>query len=893
MDDNNPDFISEGSKDAAPFTHDTTKEGGIAHFVNGGEPQASPQAPIDTSQNPDFIPDGQFPTTQTTPVDTSQNPDFIPDDQMPKSDGETYGSGLQTLGAFGEGLGRGALSSPLFTALELGSGLTTGEAIRKREEQSPFVSKAGEGLGLAGSMAVPWGQGALLGRAAEGVAGAVGLGAKALDAASLSTKVGATALKAATEFGLLQSGDEITNKIIQDPNTSSQLSMIDNPITNILKASATGAALGGAFGLASPLLMKGAPAAAKMFEEIKGTLGFRGATDKVAEKMTDELTSLHNTATDIARGKYGENGTRDQAIKDGLSDMHQGMSDTVQDLIDKGQAILDKNKGNPAYNDFETEFNNYKKKVLAPVTSDADTFLAQNKALSEGVPFEKGPGYATIADPNALFSESNGFKKYLGEESGFNKDPRSVSQGDKSYFNSMKGLGSSFKEALEDSDVWGKAGDIQTKVNAAIHDYIGPAKLADTSLMKKTIDPATGNIIKQPDLDKVQTLITQIEKGKKSTDVSNLNTWKDSVHNLIDAVDKAHGLPEGTSLFDPHVTPVTNRYLGPYTQGMKIGDAMARLGIKSFSDLPAAGIGMHIGSVAGPEGVLAGSYMGKALLGPFFENLIRTVGLPLFEKIANAPGLRGASKYIDAVKNGDEILSKGAQNIFKSGAQIIPLSLIPKKHQIEQLNRQLVATQDNPSGFANNLSNNPLGHYMPNQSAAVSQTTASAVQYLNSIRPDKPQNLPLDAKRTPSSTDVAKYQNALTIAHQPMMALQKIKEGTFTSEDLKHLNAMYPAFYNEARLKLAQSMTDHLSKGNTIPYQTRLPLSVFLGQPLDSTMTQQSIMAAQPQSAQAPGPGQQAPPQGGGKSTKALSKVSSQYLTDSQARQRREGDRGK
>jgi hypothetical protein len=78
-------------------------------------------------------------------------------------------------------------------------------------------------------------------------------------------------------------------------------------------------------------------------------------------------------------------------------------------------------------------------------------------------------------------------------------------------------------------------------------------------------------------------------------------------------------------------------------------------------------------------------------------------------------------------------------------------------------------------------------------------------------------------------------------------------------------------------------MTDFMNKDGVVPYKTRIGLSMFLAQPLDSTMSPMSIMAAQPIPKQPPMP-QQGKTKGS-KSSPALQKMSQGYATPGQARE--------
>jgi hypothetical protein len=79
-------------------------------------------------------------------------------------------------------------------------------------------------------------------------------------------------------------------------------------------------------------------------------------------------------------------------------------------------------------------------------------------------------------------------------------------------------------------------------------------------------------------------------------------------------------------------------------------------------------------------------------------------------------------------------------------------------------------------------------------------------------------------------------------------------------------------------------MTESLSKGKSIPYKTRIGLSMFMAQPLDSTMTPGAILSAQPQPAPPP------QPQGKEKGS-SLAKLPKSYQTPGQAAESDRSDR--
>ncbi len=119
------------------------------------------------------------------------------------------------------------------------------------------------------------------------------------------------------------------------------------------------------------------------------------------------------------------------------------------------------------------------------------------------------------------------------------------------------------------------------------------------------------------------------------------------------------------------------------------------------------------------------------------------------------------------------------------------------------------------------------------------------------------------------------------------MILDKIKDGTVTSADLQAVGTVYPALYNSLKSKLTDEMINAVHNEQAIPYKTKVAMSMFLAQPLDSTMKPTSIMAAQPKDQQ----NQQLPPSKpmkGVKSSPALQKMPDMAKTPGQAREQRQ-----
>lgn len=231
-----------------------------------------------------------------------------------------------------------------------------------------------------------------------------------------------------------------------------------------------------------------------------------------------------------------------------------------------------------------------------------------------------------------------------------------------------------------------------------------------------------------------------------------------------------------------------------------------------------------------------------------------------------------------ATARGWKMANESTKAIFNS-AKDLPAKVIPIAAQRDKLDKLVAETNKNPDRLYAINDNNPATEYNPQFAA----TSARAVSYLSTLRPNSVPKAPLDPRLPPSKMQQAVYNRALDIAQQPLVTMKYLKDGTLTSQDMAALKAIYPTMYSQLSQKLMTEMVKAKDSGVAIPYKTKMALSLFLGQPLDSTLTPQSIMAAQP----AP---QQQPPQqeGGGKppsynSVKGLDSLAKGARTSTQA----------
>lgn len=215
------------------------------------------------------------------------------------------------------------------------------------------------------------------------------------------------------------------------------------------------------------------------------------------------------------------------------------------------------------------------------------------------------------------------------------------------------------------------------------------------------------------------------------------------------------------------------------------------------------------------------------------------LGKATLEKDPHAQAMKNSVQYLMSAIRGDRLLSQASRAVFVGA---LP-EIIDSDHDLGAVDKRVKEFSENPD-LAENVGGH-MGHYLPNHDIAIKGAAANAAGYLNSIRPSENKNAPLDKNRIPSSVEKSKYQRALKIANQPLTVLSLLKQGRLSPEDVNHLDNLYPGFANQMRSRVFEEMTNHQAKGNRIPYPTRIGLSHLLQQPLDSSITPQSVQMNQ------------------------------------------------
>lgn len=789
---------------------------------------------------PDIIPADQFkPDEASVPNSVhmdSVSPDIVPADQF-QSDEDKYGTTGQQLTTAAEHAASSATFG-LSTKAETALGVKP-EDIRARTEQNPVSA----GVGEIGGLLIP---GAPEARALES---AGKLASNVVRGSTMLSKVGRAAVKGAVENALFQGGDEVSKAFTEDPGQTAQTAMSSIGLSTIL-----GGALGAGFG-SIPELWNGSKAD-KFVDEFKSRINEHLTNPDLESESANNLTSFHGEtqkgSDSLFKGAYDDAGNRLPSVKD------QAVEKALPAMNDK---ILDQGVG---------EVTNKFMDSIEKMKEDADTFQPKfTKSLEKD--FQKWQTTVDRLDvkPIDIFKATEDLKRTLQERSKIgipidNSNPAFDS------IKELKSLAADLRKRLEDESVWGEAGKFQKETNSAYSEFQKPLKDFNQSFGAKV----GGEY--QVDPDKVSSYLNQAAKEKGAIRNEKLQNYLDAADKYRDSINEAHEKIGIAGPFDAKSKDSLNMLTDKLPIGAKAADSVIK-GVLSKSG------GNSAGAIGGVLAGWPGYMVGKHIVGPVLDSVVPNIIKPILGSAKDGTALKTAMDYIGEFSRGESRINRGISNLFKAGKEVLPASLMPDEKDKTKLDNQLKQLAQNPEKMTD--VSGQLSHYLPDHGQAIAQTSMVAVNYLNSQRPESPKVSPMDTPNKIDPMKKAEWNRTLGIAQQPLSILNSIKQGTLQPNDIKTLSTLYPSLYKKISSGIVSEISSRIDKSELIPYRTKMGMSLFLGQPVDSTMQPQSILAAQPFTQQ---PAQQSQPQSKKATTaqasKSMAKATQSAMTPEQNR---------
>lgn len=248
----------------------------------------------------------------------------------------------------------------------------------------------------------------------------------------------------------------------------------------------------------------------------------------------------------------------------------------------------------------------------------------------------------------------------------------------------------------------------------------------------------------------------------------------------------------------------------------------------------------------------------------------------------DAVAFKSMVNMVDQAYKAANLTKRVVNNVLKpTGSMLIKPS---SPRQLAQLDDQIKAAQQSPDTAMESIAS--ISSYLPDHAIAAGTMTANAVNYLSKLRPPSSAVNPLDKDYGPDPVAQARYDRALQIAEQPLLALESVKDGSLVPQDVITIATLYPSLYKSLQNNLIEQIANRKDKDEPIPYKSIVSMGMFLQMPLESSTLPYNIMANQQvgnplSTAQQASVGQPGANQGG---LKSLSKGIKSELTPSQAR---------
>jgi len=245
--------------------------------------------------------------------------------------------------------------------------------------------------------------------------------------------------------------------------------------------------------------------------------------------------------------------------------------------------------------------------------------------------------------------------------------------------------------------------------------------------------------------------------------------------------------------------------------------------------------------------------------------------------------LKATADFIEKQRMGQEKIKDGAKYLL-GPFKVLPKEFFPDAKKAKETDKKAKELQENPqkiidltSGIQN----------LPEYSAQLTGDVSRLVGLINQYRP---QTMPaglFDKPIEPTAEQKRTFQIGLEFADQPLTIYSRIKNGQLLPSDVQMFQTLHPEIYSEMQKSILDALLENQENNKKIPYQMRQSLSLFMGMELDSSLTAQSIQAAQSVFALQKSQMQNAMGGAPASKTKAISKASENYETPMQSLEQR------
>lgn len=696
--------------------------------------------------------------------------------------------------------------------LAVKSGLLKPEELKGLKEANPITSGTTELGGGAALLGATGGAGAL----AEGAGTAARIGASALEGAA---------------FG---AGNALSDAAMGDPSLNAQ---------KIAAHIGTGALFGAGLGGLGEVVKTALPPAVaalkkslnKLKEPINVTEGLSGTLENAAPTWADQFN------LGLKMGDQGPKIKSKELIKN-LEDLHTSSKKAASALYEEAAPanISEALKDVPIDTARQTATNTVEsmKNIvngIGDITPEATTPLSSpasikivNSALDDlEHSVSKAKSAYEVQNSLSEFAKKIDAKKIIR----FDKLPTAAQMADQEV---LLNLRNTVRNNLKDTNFWGDAATHYKEVSDAYSAYKTSLKNFQSSFMKTEVAPS-GLKRYVVDPTKVSSFFNRFDDLSQELRKKYLNDFISQTDQLAKASENYHGFIKGAQSISDHVSSLAhkNEELARVAKVMASNGA-AKTGLEAPGMIA---VGAHIIGVPDP---IIGAALGAS-------KAYQQISNP-YQLGANLSGVFTKLKSIGEIVNkATSSIDSGTKSIFSNNtARAISYGLAGMAEKKYTKNSERIQELiDHPEKLTDHLekTTSAITEAAPNISSGLHSTILRGVQFLSSKIPKPANELPLNASWSPTPSQKAKFNKYYNAVNDPISILKQIKSGLVSNEAMEALQVVHPELLQDMRL----SVISHLNpkKARNLNYSTKIALSKFLGQPLESGMMPQVISANQ------------------------------------------------
>lgn len=405
----------------------------------------------------------------------------------------------------------------------------------------------------------------------------------------------------------------------------------------------------------------------------------------------------------------------------------------------------------------------------------------------------------------------------------------------------LRDVNKGLRSHLEDTAVWGKAGDLQKSMNAAATANINAVKELGTpgSILGRMLRRG-----KDFDVGDAMTLAKRVGSAKGNAQLRKAYTALDSQLEYLDMARRNYDLPPAAAKKIQRAEDAVKRMRSELERQAEVADVtdlVKRMreaegfGSPSLSVLSTAGpgVGAMLGSALGPVGAAIGSVAGKVTQ-PY--TVLRTMA-GIADVVHNQDGMirKALGGFTKKLKGAKVQRPRGRVRASQIGAMVTGSR--PGKDQEETI-KKAQAYAANPDLVRQKLTRDlfNLENVAPSLASSVLAGATRAMNYLAETAP-KPYNPPYGGKPIVSKVEAMSYSRRVEAVMDLPRTISRLEDGTLSREHAETLRAVWPEIYADIQAEINATLMEQQAKQEVVPYGPRLQLGVLFNVPTDQSLT--------------------------------------------------------